>query len=464
MHRRVTLAPILLCALAARPAVAAVCAVTCEGPGPHDAPLSLALACAGPGGTVAVSGACVLERAVVINLSGQTLTGDCGASLSRELPAPTPGFLNPSAAVIVGPGASGSTIQDLVIRGAGDGISTSPISARVAAGQPDDIRILRCRVEAGVQYDGDAIHHAGMNGPPFNDVDLCSGLAAGISTGWIIDGNDLATARGSGIVHGGSDFTVTRNHIRATLHGIAARNQTRSLAVRPFGTPPSNHNNVYRGNAIVVVGNGYLPPGAAPVGLIDLGFTDTPEGPASADRCDRGFATLWENNCVDLTPDGGAGRDHVIAVSIAENGNSLGSVVVRENRFTERAPLVGASGGNVGVQTAGSRNAQVTDNVLAGAGDFAFLSLGADAAGNRYSGNKVGPGFLPVQHFVHDFGMAGSSCYARNDYCDTHEEFEGDGVDLACSVGNRAGVTCRGIEVHCPKAPAPPKCASSAKS
>ena len=41
------------------------------------------------------------------------------------------------------------------------------------------------RIEAGLQYDGAAVQHFGQNGPPFNDVDRCSGDPAGMATDWL---------------------------------------------------------------------------------------------------------------------------------------------------------------------------------------------------------------------------------------------------------------------------------------
>src|SRR5204863_10121913 len=108
----------------------------------------------------------------------------------------------------------------------------------------------------------------------------------------------------------------------------------------------------------------------------------------------------------------------------------------------------------------GARFVLVERNDVAGGGDYPFLSLAGDAEQNRYERNRCGPAYTSDPHFVHDFGVAGSSCYFHNEYCHAHEEYEGDGVDLDCSQ-DFEDRHCDGLEVRCPKAPQGPRCASS---
>jgi len=395
--------------LLSAPVIAATASVTCTGVAPADnVALNGCITAAGAGGTCEVNGACIVEPNINLNTADLTLKGIGGASISRNL-----SLAGGGSTILLLSGASGTTIQDLTIKGRSNGISLggTPIS------QPDKVTVRGCTIVAGVKAVGRGIQQFSQNGGPFNDVDRCdpAGPPLGIATDWLIENNNISSTEIALFITGNNN-TVRNNNISSPLRCVHTQNNNKSSVSGAFGSAPGNANNTISCNTCTVDGS---TASFYPVAFLDLGFTNAPLTPAAPDGCDRGFNDVYSNNCATVQDNGtwGFSTGH----QQQRLGNALGSIKIVDSNYSMPAPTKGPAGFNAVQVNFGTKFGVYAYNNSTGAGDYAFSSLLGNEEGNIIDHNKVGLGYVvPASDgfLIVDNGVADTNVYSRNQYCD----------------------------------------------
>lgn len=385
----------LACGLLLSGTASAVVGVNCEGPGPHDADVAAALADAEPGGSVQISGTCELTAQIIlakpVTLQG---VGSC-ATINQPL----------GNCISIAGDASGSTIKNLVLNCGLRGVSTWTAGAIIHA--PDDITIINNEIHAGLAglASGRGIQLYNCTGPPFNDINECTGAPAGISTGWVIANNVIEVLPNPSaigiLMANGSDIVVRNNDVTAPIQAYSSQNNRNSPACTAFGgAPPGNRNNL-------VSNNRFTTP-TVDAALWDFGydfFALVPEdsgcGPEGSDR---GGPNLYRHNCTWNSTGG---------------GNGVRLQLTNDLTFTGNSYTVVDDGGDIPGTVAfsfDSHNLLFSKSSSTGYGDSTFLLLFPTDIDNTISQNKIGLGYHGTGDLFVDLST-GPNTFSDNKYC-----------------------------------------------